>query len=195
MWVKPSDGKLAPGSIVSLNRNYIACVRYWPREFSRKPRPASTCSKWEGTEFLQFLLYTGPVILQNVLSEEKWYNFLKFSLGIRLLLQRQIAEAPITLADTLLRAFFTEAANLYGEWFGCYNPHGLIHLVLDARKHGPMYDYSCFAFESYLSKLKVHVRKGNKYMEQLLRIFYEIELNLIEEDVVVNQDPVLKICT
>lgn len=41
------------------------------REFARRPRELEDYSQWKATEFRQFLLYTGPVILQKELQSEQ----------------------------------------------------------------------------------------------------------------------------
>ena len=41
-----------------------------PSEFSRQPRGLDEVKKWNATEYRQFLLYTGYLVLEGVLSRE-----------------------------------------------------------------------------------------------------------------------------
>ncbi|XP_061902017.1 uncharacterized protein LOC133649199 [Entelurus aequoreus] len=43
---------------------------YVPIEFSRRPRSLRELDRWKATEFRQFLLYTGPVVLAGFLGSE-----------------------------------------------------------------------------------------------------------------------------
>ena len=51
------------------------------REFSRKVRSMFEVDRWKATEFRQFLLYIGPVILKNQLSSAMHKHFLLLSVG------------------------------------------------------------------------------------------------------------------
>jgi len=44
------------------------------KDFSRKPRALEEISRWKATERRQFLLYTGMVVLQNVLADDCYKN-------------------------------------------------------------------------------------------------------------------------
>lgn len=52
-----------------------------PSLFSRKPRPLSDFGKFKATEFRQFLLYTGLVLMKDLLTTSGYYHFLCLSLG------------------------------------------------------------------------------------------------------------------
>ena len=41
-----------------------------PSEFARQPRGLDEVKKWNATEYRQFLLYTGYLVLEGVLSRE-----------------------------------------------------------------------------------------------------------------------------
>jgi hypothetical protein len=63
-----------------------------PREFSRKPRSLSEIKQWKATEVRLFLLYTDPVALKGILSNEKYGNVLDLSLAIHILLSPNLLE-------------------------------------------------------------------------------------------------------
>ena len=44
-------------------------------EFARQPRGLDEVKRWKATEYRQFLLYTGYLVLEGVLSRES-YNYL-----------------------------------------------------------------------------------------------------------------------
>lgn len=51
-----------------ISDSLLGLKNHLPREFSRKGRSIFEVERWKVTEFRQFLLYTGPVILKNQLS-------------------------------------------------------------------------------------------------------------------------------
>lgn len=57
-----------------------------PREFARQPRSLDYLDKWKATEFRQFLLYTGPVVLKSVVSSDMYHHFLSFTIPMSILL-------------------------------------------------------------------------------------------------------------
>ena len=57
-----------------------------PSEFARKPRGLTEIDRWKATEFRQFLLYTGPVLLQGILSSQLLNNFLVLAAAMTMLM-------------------------------------------------------------------------------------------------------------
>ena len=106
-----------------------------PSEFERQPRDLLEVKRWKATEFRQFLLYSGPIVLKGVLYQ----HFLSLSTSITILCYPTQENRPTELlnyVEELLIWFAREAKVLYGIAFLSHNVHNLIHLVSDVRYHG-----------------------------------------------------------
>lgn len=157
--------------------NLLENLRRWiPKEFVRKPRSLTFLKQWKATEYRQFLLYTGPVVLQETLSKKVYSNFLTLSIAIRILCSNKL-KSLYSYADDLLRHFVISFAILYGEHQVSHNVHGLIHLADDAKLFGKLDNFSAFRFENFLQTLKKLIRKSDKPLQQLCRRYIETEKN------------------
>ena len=58
-----------------------------PSEFSRQPRSIKDLDHWKAIKFRQFLLYTGPIVLQDIISDNAYEHFLALSITLTVLLQ------------------------------------------------------------------------------------------------------------
>lgn len=88
--------------------------------------------RWKATEFRQFLLYTGPVVLYAVLSAPVYNKFMSFSFAILILAQFvQMCE----FSKTLPLSFVDHFGQLYGKENLVYNEHGLIMHLSDVKIH------------------------------------------------------------
>lgn len=110
--------------------------------------------RWKAIELRQFMLYTGPVVLKNVLPDSLYQNFLLFSVAMTILLDPQLCEQFCSYAKQLLVVFVENLKALYGKEMIVYNVHGLIHLADDAHKFGPLDNVSSFPFENTLKGTK-----------------------------------------
>jgi hypothetical protein len=135
-------------------------LRNWiPSEFSRKPRSLNVIDRWKATKFRQFLLYTGPLVLFQVVHSNLYKNFMLLSVAMHILLNDKLCEMFSAYAHDLLVAFVSHFAQIYGNDMLVYNVHGLVHLSADAAKFGNLDHVSSFPFEDFLGKLKRMVRK------------------------------------
>ena len=154
-----------------------------PAEFARKPRSLSELARWKATEFRQFLLYTGIVVLKNNVHESIYENFLLLSVAIRILTNEKDCSSKNELAHIFLISFVQHFGQVYGRENLVYNVHGLVHLASDVKLFGPLDNFSSFPFENFLCRLKRYVRKPCGILQQIIVRIQEqskIQLQLLE---------------
>lgn len=169
-WIKgPLKMRLPSRQTQSISDRLIQCAAHVPREFARKPRSLSDVDRWKATEFRQFLLYSGPVVLQGILSDVLYKHFLLLCVGISILCSPQLSVDLCQYAQELLVAFVQDVLNIYGVDMMVYNVHSLVHLANDSRRFGSVDNFSAFAYENKLKNLKQLVRKPQFPLAQLDR--------------------------
>lgn len=72
-----------------LTEHLIALKNYIPMEFQRKVFDYENLSNWKATQFRFFLLYCGPLILKDVLSDDKYKHFLLLHTACRIMKDRK----------------------------------------------------------------------------------------------------------
>ena len=80
-------------------------------------------------------------------------------------------------ANALLSRFVTQATTLYSHFFMSYNIHALFHLSSDVLRFGPMDNFSAYRFENYYGKMKRHIKKNDKPLQQLFKRLLETAQN------------------
>lgn len=168
--------------------NSSSCM---PTTFARRPRPLKHVKKWKATECRRFLLYDGPVVLKNILSADKYANFIRLHVAIRLLTDpcKVSMSNNIDLAETLLKRFVETYETIYGQRYVSYNVHNLLHVVSDVRIHGCLDNFSAFRFENFIFCLKKLLRKHNQTLPQIVRRIKELDevsMNINNKNVIVN---------
>ena len=96
-----------------------------PHDFQRKPRSVAELDRWKATEFRMFLIYTGPIVLKDVLRRELYDHFLLLSVGIQILLSNN--EENFYHSEYLLFEFVKQLPILYDKSFAADNVHCLTH--------------------------------------------------------------------
>ena len=174
LWVPMRGSGLLSIQIASaISKNLVFLKKSMPGEFSRKPQSLFEFRLWKATEFKQFLLYTGPVVLKDKISPAMYKNFLYLSISIRILLKNDSSTEWYDYAENLFKCFVQGIPKIYGNEQLAYNVHSLIHLTDDARKFGSLNNISYFPFENYLGQLKRVVRRPQSPISQIIRRYRE----------------------
>lgn len=183
LWLKgPLSTRLCSKDVQIISDRLKALRNCVPNDFMRKPRSLDCIKYWKATEFRQFLLYTGCVVLKDILSHDAYYNFLTLHVTISILVNPTIQHHPeyITYASELLNHFVTSFEKIYGARYVSYNVHNLLHLSNDVKEYGSLDSFSAFPFESFICSLKNLIRKGEKPLQQISRRLKEYNFNLIK---------------
>ena len=148
-----------------------------PSEFARQPRGIDELERWKATEFRQFLLYSGPLVLKDILPSQAYVHFLTLTLGISILLHSDsgIRHSYLEYSQELLHCFVRNCSKIYGETFNVYNVHNLLHLHEDVRYFDcSLNELSAFPFENHLQTVKKLVRKAQNPIAQIVKRQYEV---------------------
>lgn len=145
-------------------------------DFSRVPRGLNEVARWKATEFRQFLLYTGPVVLQTILNNENYLHFLCLHVSFRILLAPNVSIDLVNFVEKILTYFVDKFCEIYGKEFISLNVHNLLHIVDDYKKFGALDSCSCFPFENFMKTLKKMLRKHEKPLEQVINRHYEFQM-------------------
>lgn len=149
-----------------------------PSEFARQPRGINEFKRWKATELKNFLLYTGMVVLKNVVSQDIYAHFLSLSIATSIMIDDDLLSNRnlLVYAKELLEWFVDQSSYLYGQEFVTYNVHSLTHLHEDLVNHScNLQKMSAFPFENYLGMLKKYVRKAQNPLSQLAKRIDELE--------------------
>ena len=176
--IGPRHLKLSPTQLKRISDQLEALKGKMPSEFARQPRGLEQLKRWKATEYRQFLLYTGIVVLKEVLTPEAYKHFICFSLSIGVMLEENcdVRNEFLGYAKDLLSYFVSSCSQFYGNIFTVYNVHSLIHLWEDSHNFNTSLDnLSSFPFENYLQVVKKFVRKSHNPLAQIVKRIRELE--------------------
>ncbi|XP_063918815.1 uncharacterized protein LOC135134131 [Zophobas morio] len=178
-WVKgKKDVRIPDSKMAILSKNILKLKKVIPIEFARTPRSLLEVDRFKATEFRQLLLYTGPIILKDVLPRDKFLHFMSLHTAIRFLCSPELYLKYNNSACDLLRYFVKNFGALYGKEFVSYNVHNLIHLPNDCLLHGNLDEFSAFKCENYLYNIKKMVKTSRRPLQQIVcRLTERLQLN------------------
>ncbi|RXN16691.1 interferon-inducible GTPase 5-like protein [Labeo rohita] len=176
LWLKgPLASRLSGSQVNILSEMLLKIRKNVPVEFARRPRSLNEVGRWKAAEFRQFLLYTGPVLLKDVLHTAVYQHFLLMFVGVFILSNKALLEEYTDYANDALVLFVQHFGKLYGDMYLSYNVHNLVHLAQDVKVHGNLDSFSAFKFENFMQKLKRLVRKPESPCCQVVKRLAERE--------------------
>ena len=176
-WMRgPIQTRLPSRSIAQISGNLVALRKFISSEFCRKPRELADFDRFKATEFRQLLLYTGPIVFKNIVSDDVYKHFMLLCVGMTCLLSNHFYLDYCDYARNLLVLFVDNAGALFGKTFLVYNVHSLVHLADDSKLYGPLDTISSFPYENYLQQIKKLVRNRNVPLQDVVNRLHEQRL-------------------
>lgn len=132
LWIKGLLSiRLSARSINKISHLLISLRNTTPVDFVRRPRSIKDIKQWKAAEFRNFLLYTGLVVLKNILQDKIYMHFLTLHVAITILTRRNLyQEKLINFAEALLHHFVESFEILYGKQYISHNVHNLLHMYV-----------------------------------------------------------------
>ena len=93
-----SAARLSQKQVKDVSFKFESLTETLPSEFAFQPRSLEELKRWKATEFRQFLLYTGPVVLKGVINDNIYIHFLAFSVAISIFLNKRKIKDPTNIA-------------------------------------------------------------------------------------------------
>ena len=109
--------RISSGHLSEISSKLVSLRGSIPHCFARRPRSLQEVERWKATEYRQFLLYTGKVVLKRVLPPELFEHFVTLSIAASILVSPQLVQLHLNYAKGLLKYFVEKACQLYGEEF------------------------------------------------------------------------------
>lgn len=177
MWVTEPKGagRLKAEKVEVINQSLIKLSSQTPNDFARKPRSLKHLPHFKATEFRTFLIYTGKVVLQRVLSPERYAHFLCLSVAITILLNTDLVDLHLGYANELLQHFVYGIEKIYGEKYLVYNVHSLLHIAEQCNIFGNLNNCSAFEFENYMQQLKRLIRQRRDPLKEIVARLLELD--------------------
>ena len=165
----PNVCKLSHNLINQISDRLTVHKGLMPSDFNRQPRPLSELCHWKSTEYRQFVLYHGPLVLRGIVHTKCYDHFLLLHVAMSLLLKSQPTNDNINDARKYLQSFVKASKTFYGSTFNVYNIHSLPHIADDATRYGSLNNVSAFKYENFMQELKKNVRNGTNPVAQIVK--------------------------
>jgi len=148
-----------------------------PVNITRVPRSIENHrSYWKASEYRNWLLFYSVPVMNGILPAEYLLHHMLLVEAIYLLLNSSITPMMIAKADRLLNHYCFKMQSYYTGRQMTMNTHQLLHLTQVVLNFGPLYSYSCFAFEGMNGSLLNYI-KGTQHIEkQITEAVYRVQM-------------------
>lgn len=121
----PAQCRQSARQITEISNRLVSLSGLMPSEFARQPRSLLELDRWKATELRQFLFYTGPVVLRDVVPRPIYNHFLYLNVVIAIMLDADAGKRNFYLshAKELLECFVGNFPGIYGKTFTIYSVH------------------------------------------------------------------------
>ena len=109
--------------IEDISSNLKNIIKWIPSDFTRKTRGLNELGRWKATELRLFLLYVGPITLNQHVPSTYIYHYNCLQSAIRILCDENDCIKNNECAKQLLIHFVYECIKLYGKHFVIFNIH------------------------------------------------------------------------
>lgn len=141
------------------------CIERLPRDLEKN------YNHLKATELQTWLLFYCVPCLSGILPNNYLGHIAKLSEAAHTLLGDGISSAALARAEILLDQFYEEFEGLYGSGSCGLNVHNAgFHLVEYVRRWGPMWAWSCFAFEDANAMVLQSVHGTGDVLNQIMRL-------------------------
>ena len=162
----PLPFRLSSTQVKTMNlfiKNIRNCI---PPAFNRKPRSMDELKLWKATEFRTFVMYTGIILLREILDRKKYIHFLSLCVAVRIMYNDLLLEEHKDYAEHLLLYFVNKVKVMYGNRFVVYNVHSLLHICQIAVDNRSLQRVTAYRFENNMSKIRSWIRgTGNPIIQ------------------------------
>ena len=138
-----------------------------PDIVGRLPRSLEDLKHWKATELKNWLLHYSVPVLYKILNPLYIFHWSLLGGATGILCSDSISNTDLKEADGMLQDFVLLMGILYGPTRCTMNVHLLQHLAYYVSRRGPLWAYSCFAFESMNAFIKPLVHGTHHAMEQI----------------------------
>lgn len=120
-----------------------------PSTVNRPPESPEMYKFYKASDFLYWIIFWAAPVISSFLPSEYFQHFILFQGSVFALLESDITIEVLNEVEKALNLFLVQLGELYEPAQYTYNMHQLLHLPLQVRRWGMIWNTWTFCFESY----------------------------------------------